>query len=194
MIHSLSYIFAGLALSMFLSGCVQHPELPIEREQVNDLSDADRDGVITVRDQCPQTPEHALTNNEGCSMSFDEAIGHATNFHFAYDSSQLSKVEFYKVEQLVEILNQHPHVQLMLMGDTSPEGSLQYNQKLAERRVASVERAMEQQGISASRFVRYDFSSKQVAHIKDLRQRRTLALIAYNNQPYVMAWWIYNGE
>ncbi|XQF92410.1 OmpA family protein [Pseudoalteromonas espejiana] len=133
---------ALLSAALLLSACATEPGPYEQKVQTNDLLDQDDDGVINARDKCADTPLKAVTNNEGCPIekSISETRGVVINFEF--DKHELSGDAQQTVAEFAQTIENSPLITVLLIGDTSKKGSLEYNKKLALKRIESVKTAL----------------------------------------------------
>ncbi len=106
--------------------------------------DSDKDGVIDPNDKCPNTPTWATVDNDGCP------IKRTMRINFPFDSAVISQDEKAEVSEFATFLKKEQY-NLHLIGHTDNIGSKAYNQKLSEKRAASVKEALSAEGIDASR-------------------------------------------
>ena len=81
-------------LTVFLLACsglddMEYIEAP-KANQISDLQDDDRDGVINARDTCPATPEKSQVDNEGCGERIRAEEERQLNILFANDSYEVN--------------------------------------------------------------------------------------------------------
>ncbi|HCJ7272829.1 TPA: OmpA family protein [Vibrio cholerae] len=76
---------------------------------------------------------------------------HLDSSTFATASAELKPATVQKLDKIVGYLNQYPQAKVEVVGHTDSTGSEAYNQKLSERRAQAVAKALEAQGIDASR-------------------------------------------
>lgn len=70
---------------------------------------------------------------------------------FAINSSDLTAESRRTIERFAETLKEYPDTNILIEGHTDNTGSADHNQRLSERRAASVMTYMRQQGVAASR-------------------------------------------
>ncbi len=70
---------------------------------------------------------------------------------FDFDKSDIRASERSKIDDVVKVAKDNPNIEIGLNGYADPRGSTKYNQKLSERRVATIRSAVVAAGISASR-------------------------------------------
>jgi outer membrane protein OmpA-like peptidoglycan-associated protein len=83
---------------------------------------------------------------EGIKITFDSGI------LFAINSSDLTAQAKANIAKLSTILNKYPDTNILIEGHTDSTGTAEYNQKLSERRAASVTGEATSLGVVASRF------------------------------------------
>ena len=71
--------------------------------------------------------------------------------HFDFDKSNLKPEGIAPLKENVELLKENPNTRVRVAGYTSASGTAEYNQKLSERRAASVRDFLIANGIAASR-------------------------------------------
>ncbi len=78
-------------------------------------------------------------------------VNFSSNVLFGFDRSDLTSESKTTIDKLIDILNQYPEENVMVIGHTDSKGSDSYNQKLSERRAGSVSDYLTANGISSSR-------------------------------------------
>lgn len=73
---------------------------------------------------------------------------------FTTGEDQLQEGQLRQLSALADFLNRHPNLQVELEGRADPRGSDGYNNVLSDQRALSVQRALEEYGIDASRISR----------------------------------------
>ena len=202
--HSLSSILSRIHLPltiacvMSLTACVTDPELYTEldppQEQTRDLHDIDLDGVINERDLCPETPSDAVINNDGCPNLTGRPKVKYRVIHFGFDKSSLSDREYKRVLEMAIFLKKYPTTSLYLIGDTSKVGSDAYNEKLAKRRINTVQTLLVNNGIDASRLKDEIFTVKNHIPTSLLgREKRLVAVLQWPDdyKDYEIEWNIF---
>jgi OOP family OmpA-OmpF porin len=108
-------------------------------------TDSDGDGVFDGIDKCPGTPEGREVDAEGCG-EFEAALAQGRlvlrNINFAFNSAELDEQSRTVLADVaVAIRNaiaNRPGITIEVQGHTDAIGSESYNQRLSERRAASV--------------------------------------------------------
>lgn len=194
-------ILASVAgLSACSSNNSQDPEqedrLTLPRLQYADLRDADNDGVINQRDLCLETPQQTKVDNDGCAFWTEVEDISWFPIKFKFDSSKILDETRIELIKAIEILQQNPDVKLVLIGDTSSEGTLAYNAALAERRDKAVKGYITRNGsIDPSRIETQTFNQQTpfTAHLKE-RKRRTIAVFIDKDKEFQTEWNIYTTD
>ena len=120
--------------------------------------DSDGDGVPDYLDKCPDTPAGVAVDRDGCPraalivalpqpkvivLSFEDV-------HFGFDKSTLTPEAKVILKRNIQLLNENPKAQIRIAGYTSASGTEDYNQKLSERRAASVREYLVSEGLIES--------------------------------------------
>ncbi|RJG47963.1 OmpA family protein [Motilimonas pumila] len=178
-----------------LAACVQMADPKVDTYQYSDLRDDDQDGIINQRDLCQQTPDIAAVDNQGCALwALIDQIDRVV-VEFDYNQSVIRPSQKGQVAEIKTILQQKPQAKVILVGDTSSEGSLSYNSALAERRNQAVKAALMQQGVSSSRIETQVFNQDtNLTQYLKKRQRRTIAVISHNEHSVTSEWNIYSSQ
>lgn len=77
-------------------------------------------------------------------------------FDFDSDKPKLQPADV--VDKIADVLLEHPDQKVLVYGHASKEGSLEYNQRLSERRAASIVRLLKKKGVPDSQIVSKGFS------------------------------------
>jgi OOP family OmpA-OmpF porin len=124
--------------------------------------DSDRDGVPDYLDRCPGTPAGVSVGPDGCPPVAAQAVVAAVapkvivlsfeDVHFDFNEATLKPEAKLILKRNIELLNENPNAKIRIAGFTSAAGTETYNQKLSERRAASVREYLVSEGlIKASR-------------------------------------------
>lgn len=187
-----------LALTLMLSlvGCAQNANMNVDRYQFDDLRDDDKDGVINQRDICTTTPEKTKVDNDGCAYwtELDNISWFPIDFNF--DSAEILAIHEIDIIKAITTLQQNPLVKLVLIGDTSGEGSLTYNTALAERRNKAVKDYLMQNGDIEESRIELEIFSEETAFTSHLkaRKRRTIAVFIDKDKIFNEEWHIYTTD
>ncbi|MFB9134342.1 OmpA family protein [Vibrio sp. AK197] len=131
-----------LAGSLFLSACsadkYDYIDTPIAN-QIADLQDDDRDGVVNARDFCPDTPESALVDNDGCGASIREQDERQLRILFAHDSYEINPVFANQIQSMADFLKSYRSASIEIQGYASKVGQQDYNLALSKQRANAVQ-------------------------------------------------------
>ena len=148
--------------------------------------DADNDGVIDERDQCPDTPANSLVNNVGCTPEAVPAPAPVSTAP-AFDTSEQPTLETAKAGDIIVLsgvtfefnravlqsnariildgvakqLLARPELKIEIGGHTDSKGSETYNQRLSDQRAESVKVYLEQQGVETQRLSSQGYGESQ---------------------------------
>ncbi|MGH8516373.1 MAG: OmpA family protein, partial [Panacagrimonas sp.] len=152
---------------------------PVEVVPAAAPADSDGDGVTDDLDQCPGTPAGEPVNEVGCPLpkkecktpepgqpvtlegcaAGDKIVLRGVNFE--YDKSRLTSNAKTILDGVNDALGAAPSVTVELGGHTDARGSDEYNQKLSERRAASVRQYLSGKGVDAGRMTSGGYGEAQ---------------------------------
>ncbi|MBJ2149126.1 OmpA family protein [Vibrio sp. IB15] len=143
------------ALTMSLLACSsqqeeEYIETP-EAEQISDLQDEDKDGVVNARDACSATPPASLVDNEGCGEIIRAEEVRQLNILFAKDSYEVNPIFSDQITTIAEFLETYQSASIEIQGYASKVGSSEYNLELSKKRAHHVEDELLSNGIDPSR-------------------------------------------
>ncbi len=139
--------------------------------------DSDRDGVPDYEDQCPGTPLGLKVDANGCEV--EELV--LTGVTFKTDSAILSHESSVVLDKVAAVLKLRPQARAEIHGFTDSRGNDAHNQKLSERRAASVMAYLVGGGVPASELTSKGFgkanpvASNQTSEGRALNRRVTVA-------------------
>lgn len=107
--------------------------------------DSDGDGVIDELDKCPDTLKGAKVDTVGCMTLVN------LNVNFDTAKSEIKDIYGTRIHDFAKVMNTDKKLKADIEGHTDAVGSVQYNQKLSERRAASVVKALTDLGVEKSR-------------------------------------------
>lgn len=123
------------------------------------VEDIDGDGVPNVLDECPFEPGPA--SNAGCPVEEEpeeklaEVIGDRIQLNqkvfFETAKATILPVSYPLLNQVAQILMDHPNITIRIEGHTDSRGSWQYNKTLSQNRAASVRQFLIDRGIDPLR-------------------------------------------
>ena len=122
-------------------------------------NDNDDDNIADLMDECPMEPEVYNGNKDEDGCPDKEALAQIDG-----DKIKLNQKVFFKtgkadilsqsfplLNEVAQILNDNQKIQIRIEGHTDSRGSNRSNQKLSDRRAASVRTYLMQQGVSSDR-------------------------------------------
>jgi outer membrane protein OmpA-like peptidoglycan-associated protein len=103
-------------------------------------------------------------------IDLDEPIV-LNNVYFDFDSSNIRPSAARTLDNLVEILKQNPNITIQLGAHTDTNGSVPYNEDLAERRAKSVVEYLVENGITRERLSWYGYGERRPLIYPELSDR-----------------------
>ncbi len=190
--NDLIFLLAGVLL---LSGCAESPDLTVTRHQIDDLADDDSDGVVNQRDICNETPPNTEVDNRGCTEWKIQEKVEVLTIKFDFDKYHLREDQLATLEKIYGYLNENDSARVILVGDTSPEGTDNYNQNLAQQRSSTVKQQLINMGIEESRISEQEYYQKTaITRQLKVRNRRTIAVLFRPVMTTEQKWDIYTSE
>lgn len=191
--------FVFIAMSLLLSACsIQLPEQPLA-QQLQDLADADNDGVINARDLCADTPDKALVNNDGCPDELNLEKKQEMLVFFEHDSTEINAEQLAYIEQIAHMLQQKPKLKILLAGHASTVGSDAYNNKLAHNRALAVQARLiafgaKQQQIEVTSYGSFKNLVEGESDLAHSANRRVYFAFSSSETDLVQKWHIFSPE
>lgn len=156
--------------------------------------DSDQDGIIDIRDKCPDTPLGVMVDAVGCPPKPAEIPKPVPlppvvekpaplpmakeiitfNLLFGFDKHAITDEMIPVLEQAKLILDEDPAATFIVMGHTCSIGTDEYNQGLSERRAASIRNWLTSNGIAANRLESIGYGESQPKYDNDTREGRKL--------------------
>lgn len=136
-------------------------------DQIDDLQDQDRDGVINARDLCPDTPSTAEVDNDGCGTYIKTSQQMQIRVLFANNSDVINPVFRSQIKELAEFLKLYPSTSIELQGFASRTGNAKLNLELSQRRADNVKEMLVSYGISSNRVRIVGFGDSKLANDGD---------------------------
>jgi OOP family OmpA-OmpF porin len=141
-IKALTVIKLSLLLcgTILLNACAGNDIVKMESsvEQLNDLHDYDRDGVIEAREKCADTVLGATIDNNGCGTQRTYIEPLTVDIKFANNSYSIPTSAFLKIQELAKFMEQRPELRVLIEGHTSTTGTAELNQTLSDKRAKAV--------------------------------------------------------
>jgi outer membrane protein OmpA-like peptidoglycan-associated protein len=188
--------FLVIALSVVsLAACQIAEQQPMpKRVQVQDLRDDDGDGVANTRDICAATPVNSIIDNKGCAQWNSQQKQQDFIFEFDYDKAEIKPGNLALFPKIINLVNANPKASILIIGDTSSEGSDSYNRALGLRRADIVLEQLKQYGVDESTIVEFIYNDELLANVMKKRERRTIVRVVHNVEKYQPKWDIYTVE
>jgi len=116
----------------------EYIETPVAN-QISDLTDDDKDGVVNARDICPGTPVGALVDNDGCGAAVVEEEERQLRILFANNSYEINPIFSDQIQTMAEFLEKYKSASIQIQGYASKVGNPEYNLELSKKRAHAVE-------------------------------------------------------
>ncbi len=107
--------------------------------------DSDKDGVFDPQDKCPNTPSGFKVDGDGCPLTA------TLHINFATDSKSVDEAGTDRISEFTAFMKESPAYKASIIGHTDSTGSNAYNQKLSEKRAATIKDILVRDGIEAER-------------------------------------------
>ncbi|ART81672.1 flagellar motor protein MotB [Oceanisphaera profunda] len=140
-----------LVLISFLSGCSLTATPEQDTNAAYDLTDLDRDGVISARDNCLDSVSQAEVDNDGCGDKKYLALQQDIIILFDHDKSIIKSKYQSEINTMASFMAQHRELKLLIEGHTSRVGTEQYNLALSKRRAEVARSALINAGVESDR-------------------------------------------
>lgn len=165
--------------------------------QIADLMDDDKDGVINARDICPDTPFSAQIDNDGCEEYVDELNDWDLKVLFEHDKSNINPAFLNEISSMVEFLQKYPQTSIELQGHASIVGEPEYNLALSERRANAVKDTLVKMGLDPSRIRIVGFGEEVVVRegespVDHAVNRRVVATVVGYDHDVIKEWTIFS--
>ncbi len=154
MMKQVNLLLAALSGSLLLVGCTADDYAYIDTpvaNQIADLQDDDHDGVVNARDFCPDTPELAQVDNDGCGATIRQQDERQLRILFSNDSYEINPVFSDQIQSMAEFLKKYQSASIEIQGYASKVGETNYNLDLSKKRAEAVETKLLSYGISPKR-------------------------------------------
>lgn len=140
---NMNYLIPIFALSSIHFNAIAEDEYDYietpSANQISDLTDNDKDGVVNARDLCPGTPRSALVDNDGCGASIVEEEERQLRILFANDSYEINPIFSNQIQTMAEFLDKYQSASIQIQGYASKVGNPEYNLELSKKRAHAVE-------------------------------------------------------
>lgn len=129
-------------------------------------------GSWMVIESAPFVPTSALLPSSELREQLDADGRVAVQVNFATDEADILPESQPQIEQILELLEQDPELQLAVNGHTDDTGGAEHNQRLSETRAQSVVAALTGAGIDAARLEAGGFGQSEPVADNDTEQGR----------------------
>lgn len=188
--------------AILLSACAGSSIVKVESsvEQLKDLNDYDRDGVIEVREKCADTVLGATIDNFGCGTQTTIVKPLKVDIKFAHDSFSIPPSAFPEIQRLATFLENNQELQVLIEGHTSKVGSEDLNQKLSSDRAKAVVSVLVNDfNIATERVSSIGYGFDRLADLADTdiahaNNRRIMAELSKTVSVDEMMWTIYTVD
>jgi OOP family OmpA-OmpF porin len=186
----------------FISACsVQVIDMTTEPTvQQFDLSDSEGDGIISARDECPESNAGAQVGNNGCGTNTIETVRRNLEVNFDNNSYVVKNEYISEIEKLADFMIEYPQTQVTIEGHTSIRGKAALNKKLSQNRAQAIKSILIKKfNIASERItaVGYGFEKLLLEGDDDyihVRNRRIVAEISSDRSLTDMKWTIYSVD
>ncbi|MFT2111811.1 OmpA family protein [Marinomonas sp. 2405UD68-3] len=164
------------------------------------LNDQDSDGVINIRDACPNTPAKAVINNIGCHEENTKLLSAELNILFDTGRSEVKPIYYSEVKKLADFLNDNPESSAIIEGHTDNVGSEELNKSLSQNRASAISEVLVNRfQISTDRVkaIGYGESKPIASNDSDAgrsKNRRGIAVVFAHSTTKIERWDIYSVD
>ncbi len=137
------------------------------------ILDEDGDGVADEQDACPDTSPGASVDAQGCYEVITETREVTMRVEFANNSAEVSPGSISEIKKAADFMTKYALTKAVIEGHSDDRGAADYNQKLSEKRAASVvEVLVSQFGIARSRLTSVGYGESQPLVANDSEENR----------------------
>jgi OOP family OmpA-OmpF porin len=187
--------------AMLLGACVSNDIVSLTpTEQLKDLNDLDRDGVIEARERCAGTVLGASIDNYGCGTQSTIIEPFEVDIKFDNNSYEIPRTGLSRIQALAEFLIDNPELKVLIEGHTSNVGSASLNQTVSEQRANAVVSAITSKyGVPTERVSGIGYGFDRLADPRDndiahATNRRIMASLSQTVSVDDMIWTIYSVD
>lgn len=171
-------------------------EVP-QPNQIADLQDDDRDGVINARDICADTIRGAHVDNDGCATHFMSSSKMQLKILFANNSDKINSVFMNEINNMVDFLKQHPQTSIELKGYASKVGNSEHNMSLSKNRANQVKDSLVNAGVEFNRVTITGYGDTSLENSGDSEQshatnRKVVATVVGYDDKILNEWNIFS--
>ncbi len=124
------------------------------------IPDTDGDGINDEEDKCPDVKGSIALNGcpEEIKKEIVEKVAYAAKLiQFKISSAELQAGSFKVLDDVADILNNNPEINVLIEGHTSSDGSAEANRRLSIQRANKVSEYLQSKGVDASRLTAIGF-------------------------------------
>ncbi|MFD1382811.1 OmpA family protein [Rhodanobacter aciditrophus] len=164
------------------------------------LQDNDEDGVINARDLCPNTPQGARVDNDGCHEVTTKLLSVEMNVLFDSGRFDVKPLYFSEIKKVADFLRSQPNSSVVIEGHTDDVGNDEYNLNLSQNRADAIANVLINNfRIAASRVEAIGYGeTRPIASNSttsgQARNRRVVAEVFANSVRDVERWTIYSVD
>ncbi|WOT04884.1 OmpA family protein [Shewanella youngdeokensis] len=190
-----------LSLAM-LAGCSIRDTVSMDTptQQVHDLNDIDKDGVIVARERCFETVLGATIDNYGCGKTKPNSARQELEIYFENDSFYIDPIYYDQVELVAKFMHEFPESSAVIEGHCSKTGSSEHNLALSQNRADAISNLLSERfDIDSSRLTAIGYSFDRPldsSHTEEAHRvnRRVIAEITGDDITSDMKWNIYSVD
>ena len=131
-------------------------------------ADSDLDGLIDEQDSCPQSPTGFPVGKDGCGLLDGDIQG----LRFENDSTTLVQGSTDALDELAQLLVEHPDARIQLYSHTDATGSETEQSRRTRGRLRSVGVYLVNQGVRSNQLVLRSFAAKRPEFDNNTEQGR----------------------
>jgi peptidoglycan-associated lipoprotein len=154
----LTYFLTGLSM-LVLVGCQSHNANKSEETAAQEAMSAGPGGAQTFADQVDN--QYSI-DQAGFRVNAQKAPANQT-YYFSFDQTAMRPEDLLALRVQGRYLLEHPSVHIRLEGNTDERGSREYNIGLGWRRDQTVQRQLEQMGVSPSQIQMISYGKERPA-------------------------------
>ncbi|WP_437877986.1 OmpA family protein [Sorangium sp. So ce513] len=151
------------------------PDDPEDMDGIDDRDgcpeeDADQDGIPDADDKCPKEPGQVVVDDpekNGCPYYIRRIQGSAEieimkQVEFEFDSSRILPQSYPILDEVVRLLKANPEIKLLsIEGHTDNQGTMDYNDRLAQNRAIAVRVYLINKGVQSERLTSVGYGSRR---------------------------------
>ncbi|KYF77819.1 cell envelope biogenesis protein OmpA [Sorangium cellulosum] len=151
------------------------PDDPEDKDGIDDRDgcpeeDADQDGIPDAVDKCPKEPGQVVVDDpekNGCPYYIRRIQGSAEieimkQVEFEFDSSRILPQSYPILDEVVRLLKANPEIKLLsIEGHTDNQGTIDYNDRLAQNRATAVRIYIINKGVQTERLTSAGYGSRR---------------------------------